>query len=215
MADIDLIPREYRYWLWQLACLKTAAAALLVLLALATASYCYLDITAAATKHKLHTLQREKAVTQQQQSELEQLSSAKQELARQWRLLNGLRGGASVESILMVIDRALLDNQVWFLDWQFSRAGYMPSTGTGNFVIASDSRSNNSAASVSWDTGSHINIKGQAIDHAAFSGFVQRLLAQAEITDVKIVRTNLSRGSAVSIVEFDIAILVNSRAATS
>ncbi len=220
MADIDLIPREYRYWLWQLQWLKQSAVGLSGVLALATAGYLYLDITAAATQKKLQTLQQQQAITQQQQQELEQLSNSKAELARQWTLLNGLRGGTSVESILTVIDRALVDQQVWFLDWEFARAGHAAkrprqSSNSGYFVISSGKNKGEPSMPDRWQVDTHITIKGQAIDHAAFSGFVQRLLQQAEIADVKVVKTALSRISDVNIVNFDIAILVNNRGVAS
>ncbi|MGI9295619.1 MAG: hypothetical protein ACR2PS_16690 [Pseudomonadales bacterium] len=219
MADIDLIPQEYRYWLWQLNWLKRSAVGLSTLLVLATAGYFYLDITANTTQQKLQALQQQKAITQQQQHELEQLSNSKEELARQWHLLNGLRGGTSVESILAVIDKALLDKQVWFLDWQFARAGQAAkrkrqTSNTGYFVVASGDSKGEPAMPDRWQVDTHITIKGQAIDHAAFSGFVQRLLSQAEIADVKVVKTALSRISDINIVDFDIAILVNNAGET-
>lgn len=219
MADIDLIPREYRYWLWQLAWLKKSAVGLLATLLLATVGYFYLDITATSTQKELQAMQQQKAITQQQQHELEQLSNNKEELARQWSLLNGLRGGTSVESILTVVDKALLDQQVWFLDWQFARAGQtakpkQQTTNTGYFVVASGSNKGEPAMPDRWHVDTHITIRGQAIDHAAFSGFVQRLLKQAEIADVKVVKTALSRISDINIVDFDIAILVNNTGKT-
>lgn len=214
MAEIDLIPQEYRYWLWQLSWLKKSAVGLISFLLLATACFCYLDLTAAATQEKLQAMQQQKAITQQQQEQLEQLSARKAELARQWSLLSGLRGGTSVEKILAVIDRALLEQQVWFLDWQFSRAGQEAkprrSTGkTGYFIVETGNGGDETAMPPRWQVETHITIKGQAIDHAAFSGFVQRLLQQREIADVKVVRTTLSRVSDVNIVDFDLAILVN------
>ncbi len=219
MADIDLIPREYRYWLWQLAWLKRSATGLGAVLALAITSYIYLDSSVAATEEKLKTLQQQQAITQQQQQQLQQLSNAKAELARQWTLLNGLRGGTSVESILAVIDRALVGQQVWFLDWDFARAGHAtqpPSNDrNGYFVVAARNSRSEPGTPHRWQVDTHITIKGQALDHAAFSGFVQRLLKQSEIADVKVVKTALSRISDVNIVDFDIAILVNSKAAAS
>lgn len=219
MAELDLIPQEYRYWLWQLDWLKKSAAGLLVMLALATGGYVYLDVTAATTQQKLRALQQQKAITQQQQLELEQLSNSKDELARQWYLLSGLRGGTSVESILAVIDKALLDQQVWFLDWQFARAGQAAkpkqrAKNTGYFVVATGNNKGEPAMPDRWQVDTHITIKGQALDHAAFSGFVQRLLQQPQIADVKVVKTALSRVNDINIVDFDIAILVNNTGAT-
>lgn len=219
MADIDLIPREYRYWLWQLVWLKKSAAGLCAALLVATVGYFYLDVSAAATQKKLQSLQQQQAITQQQQQQLEQLSNSKAELTRQWTLLNGLRGGTSVESILAVIDRALVDQQVWFLDWEFARAGHAAkqqrqTSSSGYFVVASGNRKGESGMPDRWQVDTHLTIKGQALDHAAFSGFVQRLLQQAEIADVKVVKTALSRISDVNIVDFDIAILVNNKGAT-
>ncbi len=220
MADIDLIPREYRHWLWQLTWLKRSAAGLCAALLLTTAGYFYLDVSAAATQKKLQALQQQQAITQQQQQALEQLSNSKAELTRQWTLLNGLRGGTSVESILAVIDRALVDQQVWFLDWEFARSGHaakprQQTSSSGYFVVATGNNRGEPGMPGRWQVDTHITITGQALDHAAFSGFVQRLLKQVEIADVKVVKTALSRINDVNIVNFDIAILVNNKGATS
>jgi hypothetical protein len=53
-----------------------------------------------------------------------------------------------------------------------------------------------------------MTIKGQAKDHAALSRFVRKLFEQPEIQDVRILNT--SRLSDERIVNFDLAVTVNS-----
>ena len=54
-----------------------------------------------------------------------------------------------------------------------------------------------------------MTIKGQAKDHAALSRFVRKLFTQAAIQDVRILNT--SRVTNAKIVNFDLAVTVNSQ----
>ena len=58
----------------------------------------------------------------------------------------------------------------------------------------------------------NMTIRGQARDHSALSGFVQRLFAQPEIDDVRIRRTSLISDDRAEAVDFELAIVLNTEA---
>lgn len=218
MANIDLVPDEYRYWIWQLRCLKRGGVAALALALIAAFSWYFLHIDTVSADKKLRTLQAQKQVSQNQQQRLEFLTGQQKSLERQWQLLLGLRGGATVENLFVAIDRALLGDQVWFDSWQFRRAGQevseqqiAPERDRGAYIIILPEPEQQSAAAPSaWSIETHLSIRGGADDHAALSAFVERLLRQPRVSDVKVLNTSLySSSSDSSAINFDISVLVN------
>ena len=218
MANIDLVPDDYRYWIWQLRCLKQAGVVAILLLVLTAACWYYLHTDTRNANEKLSQLQAQKQVSHNQQQRLEYLSSQQKSLERQWQLLLGLRGGATVENLFVVIDRALLGDQVWFNNWRFRRAGQsvsepqiQPERDRGAYIIILPEPSEKQAsAPAAWSIETHLNINGGAEDHAALSAFVERLLRQPRISDVKVLSTSLySSGGDSSAITFDISVLVN------
>ena len=114
--------------------------------------------------------------------------------------------------MFVTIDRALTSDDVWFLNWQFQRAGVMTgeevrTVNTGYFVVVPDG----AEQSVSNDrrVQTHMEIRGQALDHSALSGFVRRLFVQPEIDDIRIRRTSLVRSNDVDTVNFELAVVLN------
>lgn len=115
---------------------------------------------------------------------------------------------------MMVIDRVLNDN-IWFLQWSFKRAGEIvtlpPQTvQTGYFIIIPQENSR-IGKQQTWKLETHMEIKGQARDHTSFSLFVQGLLSQPEIEDVKIVDTQMRRYADIQVVDFNIVIVINNQ----
>lgn len=216
MADIDLIPSGYRYWIWQLSLLKKFALGLLVVVAILLGLSLYWGSEAKKLNVSMAALQNKMAITQSQREKLERLVSQKTELERQWKLLDGLRGGITVENVLAIIDSALYQNEVWFLDWRFNRAGYAveeseETVETGYFVVVPKTGANNQGEPETWKIHTRISINGQAKDHAAFSGFVQRLISRPEISEVKVEKTILRHRNKAKIVDFNIVVVVNNQ----
>ena len=143
---------------------------------------------------------------------MERLGVEKSELEQQFHLLSGLRSGAAAGDMFVTIDRALTSEDVWFLEWQFQRAGVMAgedvrTVNTGYFIVVPDGAEQLAADELRVQT--HMTIRGQARDHSALSGFVRRLFAQPEIDDVRILRTALNSGRQTSIVNFELAVVLN------
>ena len=212
MSDIDLIPQAYRTWLWQARWIRRSALLLGGLTGLLILSSIALGVATANAKSRVEALQLKQAFTTQQRADMERLGVEKSELEQQFHLLSGLRSGAAAGDMFLTIDRALTSDDVWFLEWQFRRAGVIAgddvrTVNTGYFIVVPDGAEQLAANELRVQT--HMTIRGQARDHSALSGFVRRLFAQPEIDDVRILRTALNSGRQTSIVDFELAVVLN------
>jgi hypothetical protein len=212
--EIDMIPASYRErfkirrWC-HLFLLALGAVILLTLLIRFT-----LNSKNQSIQTEISTLQQDKSFNQQQQQTYNNLLTSERKLNKKLGILDGLRGGAPVRQTMMVIDRVLNDN-VWFLQWSFKRAGEIvnlpPQTKpTGYFIIISPENSR-IGKQQTWKLETHMEVKGQARDHSSFSLFVQDLLNQTEIEDVKIVNTQMRRYAGTQIIDFNIVIVINNQ----
>lgn len=212
MSEIDLIPQDYRNRLQQQSVLRNYAVAFGALNALILTIALLLGQTSKSVAADVAELKTENAITQQQQAQLEQLQIQRSEYERQLGLLRGLRAGAAVDEIFTIVDRALNGQDLWFLDWQFRRAGVVVNgeqreIETGYFVIVDEGESN---ADDEWEVATRMTIRGQAKDHQALSTFVRALFDQREIKDVKLQKTSATSYGNGRVVEFDMTITLNS-----
>ncbi|MDJ0939559.1 MAG: PilN domain-containing protein [Woeseiaceae bacterium] len=212
MADIDLIPNEYRTWLRQRSMLKVYGSAFLALNVLVCAVALLLDYAVTQSEKAAVQLRSANAITQQQQVQLDQLQSQRGEYERQWSLLRGLRAGAEVEDIFEIIDRSLVGEDLWFLEWSFRRAGVIVDgeqrgVETGYFIIVAE---DGSATNAELKVETHMSVAGQARDHQALSRFVRNLFEQPDIKDVSVQRTSQARIGRSRVVDFDLTIVLNS-----
>lgn len=213
MSEIDLIPDDYVHWQGQKRVLRWLALVAIGVIALMSLVTVGLKWQAADTEQALNRLQAEKSITLRQQQRLESLATDHRKFDGQWQLLNGLRGGTRAETIIAVIDQVMEEDSIWFKDWRFERSGshvepefVEPSKGT--YVIALDPSTG--SGTKTWGIDTSLNIKGGADDHAAFSKFVQTLLLQGVVADVRIVSTSSSPSNEDSNrIEFEIDVLVN------
>ena len=212
MSDIDLIPQAYRTRLWQTSWIKRSALLLGGLVSLLIVGSIALGVATANAKSRVEALQLKQELTTQQRADMGRLGSEKSDLEQQFHLLSGLRSGAAAGDMFVTIDRALISEDVWFLEWQFQRAGVMAgedvrTVNTGYFIVVPDGAEQLAADELRVQT--HMTIRGQARDHSALSGFVRRLFAQPEIDDVRIRRTAMNSGRQTSIVDFELAVVLN------
>lgn len=213
MADIDLIPGDYRAWLDQKRVLRNGAILFVIVNALVLASGAWLAYRVDAGEALAARLQAENAITQQQQLQLQQLKDQQAMYEQQLSLLTGLRAGAAVEDIFTLIDRSLVANRLWFLDWGFRRAGIVVdgeerSTETGYFVIVDDTNAPGESPNLEVET--RMSIHGQATDHQALSSFVRALFEQPDVRDVSVQRTSSTSVGARRAVEFNITVILHS-----
>ncbi len=212
MSDIDLIPQAYHTRRWQSRWIVYTAVSLAGLVGIIVSGSLAIDAATDNARTKVAALQRQQTITTQQRADLEKLGSEKADLEGQFRLLSGLRSGAAAEKMFVTVDRALTGDDVWFLKWQFQRAGVVidgedRTVNTGYFIVVPDGVDQADADDLRVQT--HMTIQGQARDHSALSGFVRRLFEQTEIDDVRIRRTSLNRSNQSGVVDFDLAIVLN------
>ena len=212
MADIDLIPTDYRFQVWLRRSRIRFGIALGALSLVAAASYFGLVFATGQVQAEVEALQARQVVTTQQRDELTRLEETKRTYERQLALLEGLRSGAAAQSMFETVDRALVDG-VWFLDWEFRRAGSVVeqktrTVATGYFIVvpAGEGR----AAEETWKIDTHMAIRGQAQDYSALSSFVRSLLDQPEIQSVRVLESTLLPSATSAVVQFSLAVVVNS-----
>ena len=213
MASLDLIPQDYRDRLKQRAEIRRhiiAFAILNVVILAATGVFGQLSKQASG---RIQELKSQSAISEQQQTQLEQLSSQQREFERRWSLLRGLRAGAAVEDVFRIIDHAMIDDKLWFENWSFRRAGVVVDgetrgVETGYFVVVP--ADGQPAEPSDWQVETHMILEGRALDHQALSTFVRALFEQPDIKDVSVKSTALTDYANSRVVSFDLTIVLNS-----
>lgn len=214
MADIDLIPHDYRIGIQQRRLVIRFGLAVLALLVCSSGALATILVTKHNVNLEITNLEQKKTISTQQRDQLTQLQAEQKQYQQQFELLNGLRSGAAVQRIFVTIDKALDDQSVWFQHWKFQRAGSLiehkeAEVQTGYIIILP--ADDKTAVPKAWQIHTHMTITGQALDHAALSHFVRRLLDQPEVEDVRVLKTVLRRYTKTNVVDFDLAIVVDSR----
>ena len=213
MRDIDLVPASYRKQQQRQQQLIRAGVSLAAVILVSVGGAFGLKYSTAKINTEIDQLQVQQTMTTQQRDQLAAFQDQRKDAQRQLRLLRGLRSGTAAENLFRIIDRVLIPNEVWFEVWEFRRAGVVQGGGTkaesGYFVIAEDSPD----TSEPWHVETHMKISGQASDHVALSEFVQRLIKQPAIRDVRVRNTELRRYTLETVVDFDLAIVIDSEVA--
>lgn len=215
-SEMDLIPQDYRDRLRISGLIKRftfSAAGMLLLSALVYAAF---GIAISSDSKAIQALEKKKAITSQQRLVLERLQGEHQGMADKLAVLERLRGGAVAQDMFIAVDRALDGDSVWFTSWSFLRAGSAaprePQTvNTGYFIVIPQGQG--SDPQPAWQIKTHMEIKGQASDHAALSEFVRRLLDQSQIADVRVLNTRQHKYRQATVVDFELAVVVNSNRA--
>lgn len=213
MAELDLIPQDYRDRLKQHAELRQFAVAFAILnIVILASSGAFAHLSKQASL-RIQELKSQSAITEQQQLQLEELSAQQKEYEQRWSLLRGLRAGAAVEDIFRIIDRAIVNKDIWFEDWSFRRAGVVVDgetrgVETGYFVVVP--ADGQPVETPEWQVETHMVLEGRAVDHQALSTFVRALFEQPDIKDVSVQRTSLTDYANGRVVSFDLTIILNS-----
>lgn len=213
MAELDLIPQDYRDWLSQRAMVRQYVIVFVLLNIVVLASSGVLSHLSQRAGQEIENLQTQSAITAQQQVQLEQLREQQTEYERRWSLLRGLRAGAAVEDIFRIIDTAIVDNDLWFVDWHFRRAGVVVDgetrdVETGYFIMVREDGQHNE--SIDWQVETLMTVNGQAQDHQALSTFVRALFEQPSIKDVNVRKTSRTDYANGRVVSFELDIVLNS-----
>lgn len=215
MAEIDLIPTDYRNRVIIYGWGRRLIVATVLFTALSLAIYGTLEVVTRKLSENIAVLQNQQQSIAQRRDTLVEIYKKRDRYKRQWELLKNLRGGTAASRMFIIIDLAVSGGDVWFLNWEFRRAGtiveYQPeSVNTGYFVVLSDNKDPD--AGEAWKVDTRMTIKGQAGDHSALSKFVRRLYEQPEVLDVRILNTSYMTN--VKVVNFDMVVTVISELVT-
>jgi Tfp pilus assembly protein PilN len=214
MNEIDLFPDDLRKRLLFFRWFKLTGFGILLLTLLMVATFVLLREANARIDRQIQYFQSQREITNANRQQLEQLNQQKKNLKQQLNLLSGLRSGASAEQMFVMIDRSLPGPEVWLTNWKFRRAGTpveenQQAVSTGYFiVIPADNQSNKEET---WKIETHMNIRGQALDHVAMSKFVLNLTQQPEIENVRIVSSSQTEVNRTKVVDFSLDIVVSAR----
>jgi len=167
---------------------------MLVYLALSTVIFLGLKYTSNEYQKEIVVLEKKKAISSHQRGILQSLEKDHNTLVKKHQILEKLRGGALAEDMFVNIDRALSDNNIWFKNWKFVRAGSRTSekakgVNTGYFIVIPEGERTKNKEQEAWKIQTHMEVSGQATDHEALSSFVRRVLQQSQIGDVRILKT--------------------------
>lgn len=218
MTEVDLIPGDYRLRLRLGRSIRSVALAVVAVLAVTLIAVAALRYRLAQVSSEIASLQQQQAISARQREALASFTATRDRYQHQLALLQGLRSGTTAVSMFESIDQALSGDDVWFLDWEFQRAGSAvhdveKARNTGYFIVLP--AGTDDAGEEAWKIETHMSIRGQARDHAALSRFVRRLLEQPEIQDVRILNTALRETGPQRVVEFELAVIVNTAAMDS
>lgn len=206
IAEIDLIPADYRSERALMRAIRTAGWAVLALVCLAGVLSGALRHAAAGVRSDVERLDAGAARVEAQRAAVAGLAQRKAALEAKVSLLEGLRRHAALGEILLSVNRAVPERQVWFLEWRYQRIGavvpVVPAGAESYFVAAS--------ATSGQDTGTvrvQMTIVGQARDHAAVAMFVSSLLGEPGIEEVQI--RGVSREIGANTVDFEVLVVAH------
>jgi hypothetical protein len=216
MAEIDLIPTDYRNRVVIFGWGRRLILSFTVFALLCAALYVVLEVANRKLGDDVAVLQSSQQAVAQGRDALREITEKRDDYRRQWELLSHLRNSTAASRMFVIVDRAITPGDIWFLDWEFKRTGTVAgspsdSSGTGYFIALSDNRGQQDGEG--WEINTGMTIKGQASDHSALSRFVRRLYEQPEVDDVRILNT--SRVTTAGVVNFDMVVTVNSEQVAS
>ena len=217
MAEIDLIPADYRLERRRESALRrlaVAAGAVLLVGVTATGGLAYAASRVHAQVNELELVRR---LSDQQRTELSNLQNEHARLEQQWGRLQALRGGDDIGALFVLIDRTIPTGDLWFDRWELQRAEAPPgrpaTVGTGYIAVAPASAPAPVPPAGASIERAQMRIVGQARDHEALSRFVRALYESPDVQDVHLERTDLRRYTTTSVVAFEIAVMLKGGAA--
>jgi hypothetical protein len=217
MAEIDLIPQDYKNKLIEQSVVRWSVLISFAVVGACFGIYLVLKILSDTTKQEIEALQNQRSVSAAQNERLNRIIDTEKQLKSQLNVVRRLNKGAQIAQIFKVIDEAFVADGLWFLEWRFERQGITPnntSSGTNTgYIIVVDPKQNSKGDS--WAKETNMVIKGQAVDHAYVAQFVSNLIAHPSVSDVRIMKTEQRTLNNLSVIEFQLAIILNSRGTSS
>ena len=154
MDDIDLIPTDYRNFIWFQGKAKLLGTSIVSMIAITAVIYTAMQLTNGKIHSKITELQKRQETTSQQHEAITRFNENIHNLEYQLVLLNSLRSGTGAPEMFTTIDRAMTDADVWFDTWEYQRVGSpveqnVQSSKNGNLFILP--ASNGTTADTAWE----------------------------------------------------------------
>ena len=203
MGDIDLIPALYRKQRRQKVQLRLLMIIIIIVILGILSAVALLKVSNKGLISDIEQLQVQKSVSAQMSERLQIIRNKKNQLEKQQALLEKLRGGVSVSLLFELMDKAIFQQNVWFLNWQFQRGGLSNRNANNN------RSSKGQTLEANRNQNTNMILRGRADEHDDVSNFVAQLIAQHEIEKVQILTTELKESGRQKFVQFELAILVS------
>ncbi len=215
MADIDLIPSDYRQRLSTARTVKTAVLmVLLVLLLNGLVIFALLTMQNKA-QTTADSLTTQYVIAEQKQSQLASLSAQLKAVEEQIYTLEGLKGGGRITRLFNALDKALDRSEVRFLHWDVYRTAKFSNSKDKiqayGFSWQLPQQLKSQRRAEIWRVDLAMEIRAHARNYSLLSDFVDNMLAQPEFEVVEIDRSKLREIGDDKRVEFVISVIVNSK----
>jgi len=211
MHEFDLVPSDYRSFRKLKKHVNVFLMAYGFVVVLIVASKLMLGNEVSTREGMIKVEQRDKQALLVEQQRFNTLTTSIDVVKKRLEILDGLRAGLPVVGAFKVFDR-VLNRGVWLESWDFAREGQWKAakaetSNTGYFIVVPDSGNNQTQKA--WRLDTHMVLTGKALNHSKLAEFVQLLLKQPEIKDVKVEKTGLRHQASTSVVTFTLAITTN------
>lgn len=192
MAEIDMIPRDYRDRLRVRRTLRATGIALALVAALGTAIHAGLRWRSTALDREIAALE---AVAEQDRSDAEHNAALQTEQARRHRqgaVLRALRREGELATLAQSLEKAMTD-QVWLTGLDIERNVQAANQGApaGQDVVAEQLEADG------WRLSSVVQLSGQAQNYRAVTAFLAALGRQPGIANLKLVGSSATDDQAV------------------
>lgn len=213
MADIDMIPRSYHASVRARRALRGYGIALATLLAAGALAAGLLHWRVAVQTPQLEQLRIRTAEAEALRMRFAASAARQGALEQDAAALAALRGAGGIARMAQALDAALND-KVWFDSLRFTRTeellrAPLPSplpAGTLVTRAAPSAASANAAAGPqTWRLARHLDVQGQALDHAALATFLAALSANPVLGDVRFLKSTATAGAGPEFVAFSVS----------
>jgi Tfp pilus assembly protein PilN len=209
MADIDMIPRSYRDGVRVQQALRGYGLALGILLLAGVTGASLLQWRLAVATPQLEQLRVRTADAEALRARLASAAAHQSALEQDAQALAALRDSGGIARLAGALDGALND-KVWFDTLRVARTeellrAPLPSPlPAGVLTTRAATNPGAPAGPQTWRVARHLEIGGQALDHAAVTAFLGALSASPALADVRFVKSMAAPGEGPELVAFSV-----------
>lgn len=211
MAEMDLIPDDYRRDLGQRKTMRNFIA--VCVLALCCIGLGKLLLTSLIWRENVQVvnLEQQQKVSELNKSKSEEYRQQMQVTEQQLAALDELRGRDRVALLLQAIDNTH-DEGIWFDSVRFMRRNGTTGTlnapnASGIIVVPSDAE-----AKAALQISQGAEIVGHAINHTVLAEFMRKLGTQSGVADLRLLQTGTRAYATTQVVDFSLTLEVNEKA---